>query len=335
MIPHPYRDAIPPVETGDRPRWSVMIPTYNCAKYLPQALKSVLDQAPGPEEMQIEVVDDHSNKDDPEAVVRNIGKGRVEFFRQSSNTGVTKNLTTCLQRAKGRLVHLLHGDDYVADGFYSRIQFAFDREPSIGFAFCRHTFVHEGSGMCDLSPLEQEQAGILDNYLARLASEQRIMTPSIVVKRKAYERLGGFDHRLRCAEDWEMWIRIAAESPVWYEPEPLAFYRIHSTSNTGRNIQSGDDMEYTRQAINLFRDYLTKDIADEVNRRARETYAFSSLDMAYAMFRERDFKAVQSQIHVAFRLRRSPQVFARFARLCCRSLLDTIGISWTPKTTWV
>jgi hypothetical protein len=159
------------------------------------------------------------------------------------------------------------------------------------------------------------------------------MTPSIVVKREAYERLGGFDHRLLCAEDWEMWIRIAAEYPVWYEPEPLAFYRMHATGNTGRHIQNGDDMEYTRRAINLFYAYLPKDIADEVNRRARETYAFSSLDMAYATFWERDFKAVRSQIRVAFRLSRSPQVFARFARLCCRSLRDSIAISWTRNTT--
>ena len=49
---------IAPVPAGvRRPRWSVMIPTFNCAKYLRETLGSVLAQDPGPERMQIEVVD--------------------------------------------------------------------------------------------------------------------------------------------------------------------------------------------------------------------------------------------------------------------------------------
>jgi len=51
--------AIDPVAPdASRPLWSVMIPTYNCARYLREALGSVLDQDPGPGAMQVEVVDD-------------------------------------------------------------------------------------------------------------------------------------------------------------------------------------------------------------------------------------------------------------------------------------
>src|SRR5277367_6513526 len=81
-----------------RPLWSVMIPTYNCAKYLRQTLESVLAQDPGPEQMQIEVVDDCSTKDDPEAVVRELGKDRVEFYRKPKNEGAIHNFNTCIQR---------------------------------------------------------------------------------------------------------------------------------------------------------------------------------------------------------------------------------------------
>ena len=59
-----------------RPTWSVMIPTYNCAALLRETLKGVLAQDPGPERMQIEVIDDASTKDDPEAVVREQGRPR-------------------------------------------------------------------------------------------------------------------------------------------------------------------------------------------------------------------------------------------------------------------
>ena len=65
------------------------------------------------------------------------------------------------------------------------------------------------------------------------------MTPCIVVRRSVYEELGGFDDRLACAEDWEMWVRLAARFPVYYEERPLACYRLHGNSNTEGTCATG------------------------------------------------------------------------------------------------
>ena len=131
-----FRLALPPLpDTPDRPLWSVMIPTYNCSGFLREALESVLSQAPGRERMQIEVVDDHSTEDDPAAIVRDVGAGRVGFYRQTQNVGHVRNFETCLIRARGRFVHLLHGDDMILPGFYRAMERAFDSQPGIGAAF--------------------------------------------------------------------------------------------------------------------------------------------------------------------------------------------------------
>src|SRR5690554_4398395 len=53
-----------------RPRWSVMIPSYNCIEYLRDTIQSVLLQAPSAEEMQIEVIDDYSSDGDVELLVK-------------------------------------------------------------------------------------------------------------------------------------------------------------------------------------------------------------------------------------------------------------------------
>ena len=131
-------DTIAAVPAGaSRPLWSVMIPAYNCAQYLRETLASVLVQDPGADRMQIEVVDDCSS-DDPKAVVNEVDPGRVEYYRQSQNVGTVRNFNTCLERSRGFLVHILHGDDAVRDGFYRVMEQPFDTYPQLGAAFCRY-----------------------------------------------------------------------------------------------------------------------------------------------------------------------------------------------------
>ena len=318
---HPsYRAAIPPVANGEpRPFWSVMIPTYHCARFLRQTLESVLAQDPGPEVMQIEVVDDDSALDDPESVVAEVGQGRVTFYRQPQNVGHTKNFETCLKRARGKVIHLLHGDDYILNGFYHKLHQAFETQPGIGAAFCRQIFMDAAGNWEAYSPLEQPESGILNNGLEHLALEQRIMTPSIVVRRDVYERLGGFDSRLVCSEDWEMWVRIASRYPIWYQTEPLAAYRMHFASNTGRHVRNGDDMRFTRMAIEIFKSYLPQEKAEEISRKAREIYALSALDMAYSLFLKGDLTATAAQAREAISLSSSPKVMQRIGGFLLRA----------------
>ena len=320
-----YRTTISPVPKMEvRPLWSVMIPTYNCADYLRKTLAAVLAQDPGPELMQIEVVDDCSTNDNPAAVVAELGKNRVQFFRQSKNLGVTKNFDTCLERSQGHLVHILHGDDLVLEGFYSKMQNAFEQQSDIGAAFCRQIFIDDEGNQLALSDLQQDKSGILNNWLERLASEQRIMTPSIVVRREAYEKLGGFDQRLICSEDWEMWVRIAANYPIWYEVEPLAAYRMHNNSNTGRHIRTGEDMRYTRKAISIFKTYLPLTIAERVSKQARETYALSALDMAHSLLAKQDIKAALVQMKEALQFTFSARVVRRAIGLVKQALVRQV-----------
>ena len=318
-------ESVPPIAPVDtsapRPRWSVMIPTYNCGAFLEDTLASVLEQAPRPEAMQIEVVDDASS-DGPQSIVERLGRGRVGFFRQPSNLGVPGNLTACVRRARGEIIHVLHGDDAVRPGFYATIDRAFARNPNLGAAYCRHLFMDSRGHWQAISPLERETSGILEDAAEYLASEQRIMTPSICVRRAVYEHLGGFHASLRCSEDWEMWVRIAASYPIWYETDPLAVYRMHEASNTGLHVIGGDDIAYTARAIDLLVEHLSPERKGVVARRARATYALSALNRAERAFARGDGATARAQFFGAFSLSRSPHVLARAARSIVRSLMS-------------
>src|SRR3954471_21393508 len=91
---YPAIDPVPP--GAARPFWSIMIPVYNCAHYLRATLTSVLSQLPLDEDVQIEVIDDCSTRDDSAAVVTACAQGRVSYFRKPANVGPQANFTTCI-----------------------------------------------------------------------------------------------------------------------------------------------------------------------------------------------------------------------------------------------
>jgi GT2 family glycosyltransferase len=307
------RSTIPLLDPGiDRPLWSVMIPTYECAQYLRETLRSVLAQDPGADLMQIEVVDDASS-DDPAAVVEELGAGRVDFFRQPHNVGHVENFNTCLRRARGQLVHLLHGDDAVREGFYETMRRPFEEQPDIGAAFCRYIATDEQGAWQVVSPLEQRVSGILEGWLERIAVGQRLQTPSMVVRSEVYERLGGFDRRLAWTEDWEMWVRIASHYPVWYEPEPLALYRIHSVSSSGRLTRTGETIRDTRRAIQLIRGHVPARDSDRLTKEAQHVLAVTALRRARRLIGSGNVAAGAAHLREALRTDASIEVLARSA----------------------
>lgn len=318
-----YRIVIKPIpEEVERPIWSVMIPTYNCARYLRETLASVLSQAPGSEVMQIEVIDDCSTEDDPEKVVKELGGDRVVFYRQPQNVGNRKNFQTCLERSRGKLIHLLHGDDCVRNGFYTKMQKAFAENPEIGAAFCRCINMDEHGHWQNISPLEQPESGILNNWLERLVEMQRISTPSMVVRREVYEKLGAFDFRLPWTEDWEMWVRIAAHFPVWYEVEPLAVYRTMRPGSLSKSCgPNGEIYQDIRRAINIFSSYLPETISEKLTTKSRENWAMVALRNASGLIAMGDISSAIIQIREGLKCSQSFRVIRLSVNLLIKAII--------------
>jgi glycosyltransferase involved in cell wall biosynthesis len=294
--------AIEPVPAGvKRPFWSVMIPVYNCAHFLRATLASVLPQF-GPEEaVQIEVVDDCSTRDDPAAVVAECGEGRVSYYRQPANVGPQATFTTCIRRARGEWVHILHGDDMVAPGYYRSLEAASYHCPSIGAGLCRSIDVDADGTPVGCSVPELPEAGIHYNLIRRLAVENLIRFPAMAVKRRTYEQLGGFHPALVHSADWDMWKRIALAVPVWYDPNPLALYRVHEQSDTSHLMRTGANIADARQAIEIARRYLPAPDREDLTRQARLYHGLYAIEVAEEMILRRAWMAAWAQTREAFR----------------------------------
>jgi glycosyltransferase involved in cell wall biosynthesis len=268
-----FPPKIKAIQEGEkRPLWSVMIPTFNCAHYLSYTLKSVLAQAPSEEEMQIEVVDDFSTDADVKALVEEVGKGRVSFYRQPQNRGSLRNFETCLNRAKGKWIHLLHGDDLVKDGFYTEIKDLFTKYPEAGAAFTGVAYIDENGKDYMHHELVSDKPGIVHNFLYKIAQSQWLQPPAIVVKRTIYEQLGSF-FGVHYGEDWEMWIRIASHYPVAFSPKYLALYRNHTSNITSHYSFSGQNVKDIDKVIETVQKYLPQELRRELKTAAKKNYS--------------------------------------------------------------
>jgi glycosyltransferase involved in cell wall biosynthesis len=282
---------------------SVMIPAYNCISYLAETIESVLAQDLGVEQMQIAVIDDCSTDGDVLALVQDIGKNRVDYFRQPVNVGSLRNFETCLNRATGEWVHLLHGDDRVAVGFYAEITSLFQQYPEAGAAFTNTAdiFMRPTGTKVKPRPPITLKADLLPNFLLMLAKKPRIETPSIVVKRSVYEQLGGF-FGVHYGEDWEMWARIAAHFPIAYSPKCLAEYRyLNDTGISRRYIKEGQNIRDITKVISIINQYLPIEHRKKLKKSALRHYAGYCLSLVYTLY-PIDKRAALTQIIGAFRM---------------------------------
>ena len=254
-ITRPYTALVPgivriPAVTGaGRPRWSVVIPVHDCADYLAETLPEVVAQLGDRHDAEIIVVDDAS-RDDPAAVVERLGRGRVRYRPNPGHLGAIGTFNRCLELARGELVHLLHGDDLVLPGFYPTMGQAL-ADPTAVAAVCR---VQDVAG--DGAPLYTTRSyrrgtGVWAGALDALSVSNRIRTPGVVVRRAAYEHVGGFRTDLPHAADWEMWTRLAYSGDIWFENAVLARHRVHSASDTAGRVASAANIAERAETIRL------------------------------------------------------------------------------------
>jgi glycosyltransferase involved in cell wall biosynthesis len=305
-----------------RPLWSVMIPVYNCSAFLEATLRSVLIQDPGEDFMQIEVIDDGSTDADVAELVYKVGKGRIGYYRQPRNVGSVWNFYTCISLARGKLVHILHGDDKVRYGFYHRLQLLFEQHPTMGAAFCRYAYINEHDKVLFNQPLEMSKPGILENWLETLGERQRIQYVAMVVKREVYEHLGSF-YAVEYGEDWEMWMRIAAHYPTGYVPEVLAEYRRHSRSISGRSFLTGRNIRELQTVMTLIDKHLPEKHRHHIRARSRTFYAHYALKTAKILWK--DFKhrsGAVAQIRAAWELKKDFVLFLKITGMYIRMALN-------------
>lgn len=258
-----------------KPLWSVMIPTYNSEKFLAETLESVLKNNYSSNTMEIVVVDNCST-DNTKAIVETVGRGRVKYIQNLTNIGMVNNFNECIKNANGSLIHILNSDDCVKKNFYVKYEEAFKNNPDVYFISSLATVIDDAGTNLGTSP-PIKTLSVPSNNVEEFLYDNPFRTPAIVVRKEAYEKLGGFNTDLIFAIDWEMWVRVIAHFKGLHLNEELAYYRNSLVNQTSKIVRLGQaflDYERVYKIFEKFKYPIDKNKALEILRKQTATYYY-------------------------------------------------------------
>ena len=202
-----------------QPLVSVIIPSYNHAEYLTQAVNSVLQQSY--QAVELIVIDDGSTDHTP-AVATALAKQHGFRFIQQTNHGVSHALNHAITRyATGEYIAVLASDDHMHPEKIRKQLDCLRKNPSSQLCFTQATeFDTEHGTLLRTFPQRDFQG----DMLKRIFWRQPYAAGSIMYTAPLFEKIGGYDENIRL-EDWDFLIRAAARTPFCGVYEPLLYYR--------------------------------------------------------------------------------------------------------------
>lgn len=211
------------------PKVSVIIPAYNCAAYLAQAIESVLTQSLS--DYEIIVIDDASPDDTAEVAVSFANK--ILYLCNDFNRGVSFSRNRGIAASTGEHLVFLDADDVLLrDKLASQVRFL-DTHPEFGVVYCDTMFcdaTEQGLGM-RFSEFRSPHSG---NVLEAMCWNNFFPIHAAMVRRRCLDAVGCFEETYQPNEDWHLWLRLAGLTLFHYDDRVLCKYRIHQ-SNVTRN----------------------------------------------------------------------------------------------------
>ncbi len=292
------------------PKVSVVIPAYNAMAYLPETLESVLRQTVT--DFEVLIINDGSS-DHIVQWVAQITDPRVKLISQQ-NQGVSVARNTGLAHAQGEYMAFLDADDlWEPTKLEKQVQYLEDK-PEVGLVYSWTALIDERGNPTGRVYAFDAEGNVWEQLLV---GDPISNGSSCMVRRSCFETVGVFDRSLTSAEDYDMWLRIAARYPFAVVREPLTLYRQHFSSvskNRQRMLQSlRTVIEKAFQSVPLEKLYLRNRV-----------YAGINLDLAWLAIDERDYKKAahfrkQALLH-------HPQI--RYSEKCMRLSLALTLIRW-------
>lgn len=210
----------------DTPIVSVVIPCYNHGAYLAEALRSIGTPRARTE---IVVIDDGSRDSTPDVVARFETPHLFRSVRQP-NAGLAAARNRGLRESHGEYVVFLDADDRLAPGAVDLGVAQLDQHPEAAFVYGRCLMMDRHGVLLD-TPAQPRI--VRDHYRELLRRNYIWMTGTVMFRRDALRRVGGFNLAVNASADYDMYLHVARHYPIYDHGQVVAYYRKHDTNMSG------------------------------------------------------------------------------------------------------
>lgn len=216
------------------PNVSVIIPTYNREVLIIETIHSVLCQTY--KDFEIIVVDDGSI-DNTQKVIKDIGDSRVKYIFENHRGVPAATRNTGIRNAQGQYIAFVDSDDLWLPDKLERQLFVMEKFSDIALVYAQA--VSWSEGVISREPLPKPSLAKSGFIFRDLFLRNFIPSLTVMVRKKIFDTVGYFDEDpdLIAAEDYDLWLRTARIARVYFMPEIVAKYRIHS-GNISANIEN-------------------------------------------------------------------------------------------------
>lgn len=220
------------------PKVSVIIPTYNRAKFLKRAINSVLNQTF--KDFELIIVDDGST-DDTSEVIYNFGDSRIKYIRYEKNKGAAVVRNTGIKNAKGDFIAFQDSDDEWLSQKLKKQMEIFENLPlDIGIVYTDKLLIKDQEKIYGVSPHIMPSDGIIYNQALNYGV-MNIGIGTALIRKECFDRVGMFDEALPRFIDLEFFIRLSKHYRFYHINEPFINYYqtpFNITSNLKKLIEA-------------------------------------------------------------------------------------------------
>ena len=217
---------LPPRESADGPRVSVIMPTYRRPHHLSESIRSLLNGEF--QDFELLVRDDGDGSDGTDLAVLTAAAGdvRVRYSRNATNLGVANNLNSGIRKSRGELIAVCHDHDLYRSGFLRAMVNALDRYPSALYVHCASETMGTEGGRASLNVHDFSELTAGTEWLRFMLTTPHCPVCALtLVRRSAHERYGLYNPKDGFVTDVDMWMRLSTRGDVAYVREPYLLLR--------------------------------------------------------------------------------------------------------------
>lgn len=305
------------MQNTSTPLVSIVVPAYNHAQYLPEAIESILNQEY--KNIELIVLDDGSTDTTAEVLKGYTGK---LYWESHSNMGQANTLNKGWRMAKGEILAYLSADDVLYPQAVSECVACLQNNQQA--VLCYPDF-----------DLIDPQSRVVRNVIAPEYSYQEMVTkficapgPGAFFLRSAYERAGEWDPKLRHSPDYEYWLRLGLHGSFAHVHTNLAAFRVHE----GSQSFALTTVERAEEALRIMdKYYQLPSLPTDVLAAKDVAFANANVVVAQLHLRSSRYKEAASRIKRAFCLAPKTLFSIKAFRMLANGLLNR----FIHKSLWV